>query len=244
MLKIRQEDYIQQLSIDCVLFAYKDQELKVLVEKLRFKGDFWTLPGGFVKNSENLEEAATRIVYTRTGLKNIQLDQFYVFGDANRNSRYLLKKLIKLNPGVVDHQNQDKKYIDWLANRFVSIGYYAVVDIEKVEVKLNPLDETIEWRNVYDMPALIMDHNKIVNRGLDALRNDMDKKGCAFRFLPKTFTMKDVLQVYETVFAKKFIRTNFQKKILDMEVLTRLEKQYTGAANKAPYLYTLKKTSQ
>jgi hypothetical protein len=34
-----------------------------------------------------------------------------------------------------------------------------------------------------------------------------------------------------------YARNNFQKKILDLNVLERLEKKFTGAANKAPYLY-------
>jgi len=36
-------------------------------------------------------------------------------------------------------------------------------------------------------------------------------------------------------------KNNFQKKILDLDVLERLEKKYTGAANKAPYLYRFRR---
>jgi hypothetical protein len=53
--------------------------------------------------------------------------------------------------------------------------------------------------------------------------------------------MKEVQELYETIFDKPFVRTNFQKMILDLDVLERLEKKFTGAANKAPYLYKFKK---
>jgi len=49
--------------------------------------------------------------------------------------------------------------------------------------------------------------------------------------------LKDVQELYETIYDKPFARNNFQKKILDLNVLERLEKKYTGAQNKAPFLY-------
>ncbi|HWV32639.1 MAG TPA: hypothetical protein VN038_23420, partial [Dyadobacter sp.] len=55
--------------------------------------------------------------------------------------------------------------------------------------------------------------------------------------LPETFTMREVQELYESIFDRAFARNNFQKKILDLNVLERLEKKFTGAANKAPFLY-------
>jgi hypothetical protein len=51
--------------------------------------------------------------------------------------------------------------------------------------------------------------------------------------------MKELQKMYETILNKLLRRDNFQRKMLDMDILERLEKQYTGAANKAPYLYRL-----
>jgi len=53
--------------------------------------------------------------------------------------------------------------------------------------------------------------------------------------------MKEVQHLYEAVYEKSFPMNNFQKKILALNTLERLEKKYTGAANKAPYLYRIKK---
>jgi hypothetical protein len=88
---------------------------------------------------------------------------------------------------------------------------------------------------------MIMDHNYIVKEALETLRLNLDQKLIAFNLLPETFTMKEVQELYEAIFDKPFARNNFQKKILDLNVLERLEKKFTGAANKAPYLYRFQK---
>ena len=49
--------------------------------------------------------------------------------------------------------------------------------------------------------------------------------------------MKELQTVYETVLDEKFRRNNFQRKILALNTLERLEKFFDGSANKAPYLY-------
>ena len=76
---------------------------------------------------------------------------------------------------------------------------------------------------------------------LETLRQNLDNKLIGFNLLPETFTMKEVQELYEAIYDKPFARNNFQKKILDMNVLERLEKKFTGAANKAPYLYKFRK---
>ena len=49
--------------------------------------------------------------------------------------------------------------------------------------------------------------------------------------------MKELQTVYEIVLGEKFRRNNFQRKILALNSLERLEKLFDGSANKAPYLY-------
>ncbi len=84
---------------------------------------------------------------------------------------------------------------------------------------------------------MVMDHNDIVAKALKALRNDLDRKLIGFNLLPERFTMQELRELYETVYNRAFTRSNFQKRMLDLGVLERLEKKFTGAANKAPYLY-------
>jgi 8-oxo-dGTP diphosphatase len=240
MQKLSEQNYIHQLSVDCVIFGYQECQLKVLVPRLNFNGNFWALPGGFVYQDEDIDKAASRILRQRTGINDIYLDQFYVFGKADRNNVAFLDNLIALNPQKLSRDGNNDKEYDWFTRRFVSIGYYALVDINKVVAQKTDLDQSIQWYNIKDLPAMIIDHNTVVARALDSLRLNFDQKLIAFNLLPDTFTMKEVQQLYETIFDRPFARNNFQKKILDLDVLERLEKKFTGAANKAPFLYRIR----
>src|SRR5687768_15087593 len=72
--------YLSELSIDCVIFGYHDQDLRILLANYALL-DGWGLPGGFIGNNESLKDAATRILKERTSLSNIYLQQYHTFGD-------------------------------------------------------------------------------------------------------------------------------------------------------------------
>ncbi|HAK76422.1 MAG TPA: NUDIX hydrolase [Runella sp.] len=237
MKKFGIEKYIAHLSIDCVIFGYEEKELKVLISKFRFGRGAWALPGGYVLKTEGIDKAASRILKERTGLENIFLEQFRVFGHEDRIVQSDYRKVMQSELG----QRFDAEDTDWLTSRFVCIGYYALVDITKVNPQNGEFDEYLEWRNVKDVPEMTYDHTEILLCALEALRQNLDQKLIGFNLLPETFTMKEVQELYEAVYDKPFAINNFQKKILDLNVLERLEKKYTGAANKAPYLYRFKK---
>src|SRR3954462_3373304 len=75
--------YLPHLSIDCVIFGFHDGELKVLL--LQWKDTLkWCLPGGFIYRDEHVDDAAIRILQSRTGLNNIYLQQFHAFGNPDR----------------------------------------------------------------------------------------------------------------------------------------------------------------
>lgn len=248
-IPLSQQGYIQQLSIDCVIFGYQDKKLKVLVVKLNFKGDFVALPSGFVHQQEDIDQAARRILEDRTGIEGVFLEHFTVIGNADRTGKAFLDELIKQNPNLIRQNGQKSDNTeagigdyDWFTRRFVSIGYYALVDISKVTTRKSNLDESIQWCEVANLPSMIMDHNQIIAKALETFKLTLDQKSSAFYLLKETFTMKDVQELYEIIFEKAYARNNFQKKILDMNALERLEKKFTGAANKAPYLYRLPKT--
>ena len=114
------EVYLPSLSLDCVIFGFHEDQLKVLLLKMK-NARQWCLPGGFVFKAEDVDEAAQRVLKERTGLSKIFLRQFNVFGkprrsDSNFHREILKKDGIELND---DH---------WLFRRFVTIGYYALVE--------------------------------------------------------------------------------------------------------------------
>ncbi len=229
--------YISNLSIDCGIFGYENKELKVLIAKSKFGDTIWNLPGGYIMKTESIENAASRILKVRTGLENIYLEQFRVFGSEKRivDSKlrnYLLNYLT---------EKYNKIDAEWMTDRFVCIGFYALVEISKVKTQKGDLDEFLEWRSIKDIPEMMHDHNEILIFALEALRQNLDQKLIGFNLLPETFTMRELQELYEAVYDKPFAMNNFQKKILDLNVLERLEKKFTGAQNKAPYLYRFKK---
>lgn len=227
-------NYLPQLSIDCVIFGYRDRNLHVLIPQLNFPGEVFTLPGGFILQEEDIDNAARRILQARTGINRLYLEQFRVFGDPGRSGGTLMEKIVREH---VQRTGQDYSEVEWLTRRFVSIGYYALVDLQKVTPVRGDIDVSVEWYPIRELPALIMDHEEIVAAALAALRQNLDQKLIGFNLLAEKFTMRELRELYETVYDRPFTRSNFQKKMLDLNVLERLEKKFTGAANKAPYLY-------
>ncbi|MCR9065382.1 MAG: NUDIX hydrolase [Cytophagales bacterium] len=232
MIQFNPQDFIPQLSIDSVIFGYKQKKLHVLISELDFGKHVYTLPGGFIKQNQSIDEAALTILNERTGVKDIFLEQFKVFGSSDRKNYEISEIFSTINSSEIAKSLAINKV--WLSQRFISIGYYALVDINSSQA--NPKS----WFPIDKLPELIMDHKEIVTEALIALRRNLDEKLIGFNLLPETFTMRNLQELYEAVYEKPFARNNFQKKMLSLGVLERLEKQYTGAANKAPYLYRFK----
>lgn len=241
MEKFGIDNYISHLSIDCVIFGYKDKALKVLISKPKYVKDRWALPGGYIMKTESIDNAASRILKERTDLENIYLEQFRVFGDENRVVSSEYKEVMKLGFSTFDSHRFDPETIEWLTSRFVCIGYYALVEINKVNPRNGEFDEYLEWRSIQDIPEMAYDHSEILHFALETLRQNLDRKLIGFNLLPDIFTMREVQELYEAIYDKPFAMNNFQKKILDLNVLERLEKKFTGAQNKAPYLYRFRK---
>ncbi len=237
---LNKEDYIEQVSIDCVILGFHDRQLRVLLPKIKLKKNIWTLPGGFILQNESLDDAALRILAERTGIRDIYLEQFKVFGSLERSSPALMNEIMEFHQGTFAKLGLTVDDVKWLERRFVSIGYYALVDIHKVVPVCSELDESCEWYDIKELPPLAFDHAEVVIKALESLRLMLNHKLIGFNLLPETFTMKEVQDLYETILDKPFRRNNFQKMILDLDILERLEKKFTGAANKAPYLYRFK----
>lgn len=236
------KSYIPQLAIDCVIFGYQERELKVLISKLNFKGNIFSLPSGFIFQTEGVDEAAHRILEERTGISNIFLQHFKNFGYADRTNEAIFKSIVNQNKEHFEREvNLSKEDFEWITNRFISLAYYALVDINKVTPTKTDLDESMEWYNIHEIPNMMMDHQEMIEKALESLRLNIDTNIIVLNLLPETFTMKEVQDLYETIFEKTYARNNFQAKILDLGVLERLEKKFTGASNKAPYLYRFKK---
>src|SRR6476620_5664852 len=221
--------YMPGLSVDAVIFGFHNDKLKVLLSSV---GDppYFGLPGGFVRKDEDLDDAALRILQERTGFENIYLDQFYTSGKKDRSNEKILKDLIEKVIGKGAE-------INWFRQRFVSVCYYALIDDTKVKPSSEVIFGEFKWCDIHKIPKLIFDHNLIIKKALATLRSDLDDKLVGSNLMSETFTMNELQRLYEAVYQQKLVRTNFQRKMLSLGVLERLEKQYNGKSHKAPYLY-------
>ncbi|HEX4372767.1 MAG TPA: NUDIX domain-containing protein [Puia sp.] len=218
------------LSIDSVIFGFHENQLKVLLTKLK-RMELWALAGGFVLKNEHLDDAAVRILRERTGLSDIFLNQFYVFGEPNRSDKkFHIKRMQHVGWPVT------KDY--WLLQRFITIGYYALVNFSNVEPTRDYISDICDWYDIHDLPPMIIDHGKILDKALEVLRTQLKYQPIGYNLLPQKFTMPELQKLYETILDIQLDRRNFQRKMLGYGILKRLEKRREGGAHKAPYLYS------
>lgn len=221
--------YLPGISVDSVIFGFHNDVLKVLLLRFGNTSNF-VLPGGYIKKEEDLDNAALRILQERTGLNNIYLEQFYTSGNTDRFKKNIAREIVEHIIGRIPQNN-------WFDQRFISVCYYALIDDTKVNPQPEPFFTEFKWYPVTKLPKMLFDHPSILQKALLRLQSDLDDKLVGFNLMSETFTMAQLQKLYEAVHQKKFVRTNFQRKMLSLNVLERLEKQYNGKAHKAPYLY-------
>lgn len=226
--------YLKHLSLDCVIFGYHRNQLKVLL--LENKGGLWSLAGGFIKVEETLQQAAARILKERTGLDRLFLQQFHTFGDPGRSVRTqeqikTLSSLAKV-PVAKNH---------WLLERTISLGYYAVTEYSKVTPQTDYFSQQCVWWDIDTLPQMVFDHDLIVKEALKAMRMQIYHQPIGFNLLPEKFTLPEIHDLYETILGKKLDRRNFPKKLLAVGIIKKLDEQKKIGAHRSPYLYKFDK---
>ena len=191
------------LTVDCVVFGFDDEELKVLLIERGlepFKGK-WALPGGFVRVDETLDDAARRELEEEAGLKNVFLKQLYSFGALNRDPR----------------------------ERVVSVAYYSLVKLAAHETKAATDAADARWFPLSKIPKLAFDHAEILAAALARLKGKVRYEPIGFELLPPKFTLSQLQHLYEAALETNLDKRNFRKKVLSYGLLVPLkEKQMTG----------------
>lgn len=229
MISARFSEYLPHLSIDCVIFGFHDGELKVLLLRWKHVGG-WSLPGGYIGREESLDDAAHRVLAERTGLREVYLRQVGAFGGLNRREKETITAFLH------GHELQVPEGFPF-AGRVVTIGYFALVDFEKAAPTPDDFAEDCRWWDFHDRPPLLFDHDEIVDKALETLRQQLDYQPLGPNLLPDKFTMPELQKLYETVLGRELDRRNFQRKVQDLGLVVRLPERRTGGAHRAPYLY-------
>jgi ADP-ribose pyrophosphatase YjhB (NUDIX family) len=213
------------VSVDCVIFGFDSNKLKVLLierEKIannELSGHKLKLPGNLILENEELDDSAYRTLKELTGLDNIFLKQFQVFGSPNRLSP--IEDLIWL-----------KTSSNIAVDRVVTIAYYSLIKLQDS----NLTDKTI-WHPIDNIPELVFDHNIIVKRALEALQREIRTEPLCFELLPKKFTIRQMQNLYEAILGENLDNRNFRKKIMPLKFLIPLEEKERGVSHKPAQLY-------
>ncbi|XMO86773.1 NUDIX domain-containing protein [Algibacter sp. AS12] len=198
------------LAVDCIIFGFDGDDLKILLVKRNFEPEKgkWSLIGGFLKKEENLDKAAIRILNHLTGLDNIYMEQLYSFSKVDRDP----------------------------AERTISVAYYALIDIATHSIKPNGF-ETSKWFSLKDAPNLIFDHNSMVEHAVSRLKYRTKTKPIGFELLPDKFTMLQLQNLYESILNEKLDKRNFTSKINGLKILVKLNEKDMESSKKGSYLY-------
>ena len=217
------EIYVPHISVDTVIFGFNGDQLKVLLLKMKFNQQ-WFLPGGYMKKEENLESAAIRILRERTQLDKIFLQEFAVFSELNRS-----EEAFKDFPEDL-----------WHKKRFISVGYYALVNHKDVSPIGDELSESCDWIILDELESqnITMDHKQIIEIALNTLREEISYKPIGLNLLPEKFTLSELQKLYEAILGRTLNRGNFYRKIKNIGILKKLDEKRKGGAHKAPDLYT------
>jgi hypothetical protein len=125
----------------------------------------------------------------------------------------------------------------WMFDRFITVGYSALVDFTKVQPVADNFSTACEWFNINNVPEMILDHTNILEKALENLRMQLNYHPVGYNLLPEKFTMPDLQKLYETILDRTLDRRNFQRKIASTGILKRLDETKKGVAHKAPYYY-------
>jgi hypothetical protein len=220
--------YQQGISVDCVMFGFHDRMLKVLLSKFNFFHK-WMLPVGFIMKEEDMDAAAGRVLRKRTGLEDIYLYQFHAFGSTLRpNAKEHRDIMTKM--GLTDANH-------WMVQRFVSVGYYALVEYSQVNIRPNAGEE-LRWFNINEVPLLYSDHNSIIEKALTTIRTQMDVIPIGYKLLPEKFPLSELRVIYEIILGKELDRRNFQRKILSTGYLIKLDEYHRKTGQKPTALFS------
>lgn len=203
------------LAVDCVVFGLDDAGLQILLIQrglAPFEGK-WALPGGFVHLDETIDEAARRELAEETGIEKVYLEQLYTFGTIDRDPR----------------------------ERVVSVAHYALVKLSDHRVKAATDAREAAWFSVADLPSLAFDHEEIVQRAQDRLKEKVRNQPIGFELLPPKFTLTQLQRLYETVLEREIDKRNFRKKALGMGFLEETDEVEQDVAHRAARLYRFDK---
>jgi ADP-ribose pyrophosphatase YjhB (NUDIX family) len=219
------------VSVDCVIFGFEDDLLNILLVQRNVdkKGDKdLKLPGSLIYNEEDVDDAANRVLFELTGIKNMSLKQFRCYASPGRAN----------NP-------DDQKWLDIAyqpnINRLITVAYLSLCKVNRRLNNISKYKQT-EWCPIDKIPQMPFDHNQIVKESLVEIRRWIEyNPSIVFELLPQKFTMRQLHNLYETIYDKKLDIRNFHKKVVSMSYVVPLAEKQKDVVHRAARFYKFDK---
>jgi 8-oxo-dGTP diphosphatase len=211
MAKIRKKYKFAVMAVDVVIFTIKEGELMALLIQMKKKpfSGMWAAPGGLIKGTESLDNAAKRLLLEKAGVKNVYLEQLYAFGEPNRDP----------------------------FGRVVSVAYFALIPSRGIILKTTKDYVDVRWFPVKKLPKMAYDHKEIVEKAVRRLQAKLGYTNIAYSLLPKEFALTELQKTYEIILGKEMDKRNFRKKIFSLKLVKKTAKKQQGEANRPANLY-------
>ena len=197
------------LTVDCAIFGFEENKLKILLIKSDlevFEGRL-SLLGDMVRDNEELDDAAYRIMKERTGMTDVFLDQVRAFGHPNRH------------PG----------------GRVITIAYCSLLNINHHELKIH--DNDLHWHSVASLKEMAFDHKEIVDSCYAWLQKRIQEHPLGFNLLPEKFSLRELQNLYEAILGVALDRRNFRKKFASMDLLIDIDEMEQDVPHRPGKLY-------
>jgi 8-oxo-dGTP diphosphatase len=178
------------LTADPVVFTLVGDRLHVLLARRLEppQRGMFALPGGFVGTDEDPATTAERKLREKTGVGSVHLEQLRTYAEPDRDPR------------------------GWLP----SIAYMALVPPETLPGDA-PSEREASWWPVDELPALALDHARIVDDGLWRLRARVADKAwfvqVAGGLLGDEFTLGQAQVLYEALRGEEVDAANFRRDV-------------------------------
>jgi 8-oxo-dGTP diphosphatase len=124
----------------------------------------------------------------------------------------------------------------------IGVGYIGIIDSHTVEIlKTTNKTSNADWFTLDNIPKLAYDHNEILEKAIEKLKERIVTTDILKSFFPNGFTLPELQNVYESILNIKIDRRNFRKKMLSVIVDTGKEIKFAGKKKAKLYKFDKKK---
>jgi 8-oxo-dGTP diphosphatase len=169
------------------------------------------LPGGFVQEREDIEDAAYRELEEEAGVgpEDVVLEQLRTYGAPGRDPR----------------------------GRVVTVAWLAMganlpdprAGSDAAEAIWVPVEEALGGGE-----PLAFDHDQILRDGVERARAKLEYSGLAAAFCASEFTVAELRSVYEAVWGRRLDKANFHRKVTGADGFLRPTGEYTRSGRGRP----------